>query len=242
MKKLLENTVVIFFVYVAGIVVYLVFLLLKLFGKIKIKDEIPKLKPGMMVIANHPDLMDCMFEIFLLPAMFVPQVFLHPIKLCPWFTPDKKNFTDKWYWAWLRIRAISIDRAGGAASGANEARSMLSALKQYGPIIHFAEGGRTCTGTTFHFSQKRKLIRRLKPSLGFLVRKTKAKVLPVWLENGKVELVPKKPLFSFPNLFSGPITVKFGTIIEPTQELVAQDSAEVTEVVAQNLLELADRE
>jgi len=158
MRKILDTLLILFCVYVVGPIIWIIFLILKWTANIKIinPENFPKLRPGMIIVSNHPDLLNCMYEIFLLPAIFFPQIALHPIKLMPWFTLDGRNFTDKWYWVWLKPRAISVqrDKTGG---GVRAARKMLSVLGELtGVLIHFPEAGRTCTGKKFLLSRSGK--------------------------------------------------------------------------------------
>jgi len=244
-KKIFETLLILFAVYVVGSIIWVVLLALKGLNKVRIvsPENLPKLEPGMIIVSNHPDLLNCMYEIFLLPAIFFPQIALHPIKLMPWFTPDKHNFTDKWYWAWLKPRAISVQR-DNASKGASEARKMLGVLKeQFGVLVHFIEPGRTCTGKSFLFSKnKNKKIRTPKSSVGWLALKTESSVWSVWLENGEAPLQPDKKLFSWPSFSRGSIIVKYGKIMEASAEIGAMSPRELTGVIAENLLELADQE
>lgn len=227
-------------VYTVGPAIRTVFLFFKWIGKIKIANqEIPRLEPGAIVIANHPDLLDCMFEIFLVPAIFFPQIALHPLRLAPYFTPDRRNFTDKWWWAWLRPMAISVDRSK-EHGGVREARKMLDTASEHKRVMMLLpEGGRTCTGKIFRWSRsKRKKIRDLKRSVGWLISRTQAPVLTMWLENGNPPDQPAKRLFSWPSFKRGPILVRLGKFMQFSRE---DDSVQITDKIANNLLELADQ-
>lgn len=244
MKKIFANAVILLLVYTVGPVVWIMFSVFKWLGKIKIinPDNLPKLRPGMLIVSNHPDLLDCMYEVFLIPAIFSPQIFLHPLRLAPWFTPDRRNFTDKWWWAWLRPMAISVDR--DKKGGISEARKMLNVANGHNRVtMLLPEGGRTCTGKVFQFSESgRKKIRPLKCSVGWLALKTRAPVFTMWLENGQVPDQPGKKLFSWPTFKRGPIIVKFGKIMELNRGLTTMSPPELTNIIAMDLLELADKE
>lgn len=246
MKKFLSNIAVVAAMYTVGLSARILFLIFKWSGRITIvnPENFPDLESRMMIVANHSDLFSCMFEIFLIPALVFPirRILLHPLKSAPWFTPDKRNFTDKWYWAWLRPRAISVQR-GKNGKGAGEARKMLDVLGRLkGKIVHFPEGGRTCTGKNHRRSRRGKPMRELGLSVGWLALKTQAPVWPIWLEHGEVKLHPGKKLFSWPRFGRGPITVKFGKLMRMDEGLMAKSPAELTRVIAKNLLELADQE
>ena len=241
MKKFFTNLAIIIAVYTIGLGVRIVFLVFKQVGRIKIVNpgNFPELKPGMLIVSNHPDLFDCMYEVFLIPALFFPQFYLHPLKLAPWFTLDERNFGN-WYWAWLKPRAIPIRRCV-EAGGVREVRKMFDVLHN-GVIIHFPEGGRTCTGKNFQLSNGGKKIRTLKSSVGWLALKTQATVVTIWVENGEVMHQPGKKLFSWPNFKRGQIVVKFGQPIELNERLMAMSSFELTNVITESLLYLADKE
>ena len=103
------------------------------------------------------------------------------------------------------------------------------------------EGGRTVKGEDFLYSQKGKKIRIFKDGLGWLVLKTGALVLPVWVE-GTEKVLPNRPdkLFSCPNLREK-ITIKIG---EPLRfhGLPAAKREQATQIIANALLRLADEE
>lgn len=245
MKRFLKGLSTVFFVYLAGIIVLAIYGVLRLSGMIRfvMVGKFPKLKPGTFIVSNHPDIFDCMYEIFLLPTIFARQIFFHPIKLAPWFTPDRRNFTDKWYFSWLRARAISIQRGGLAQTKAIEARAMLTALKnQDGLVMHFPEGGRTCTAENIIRSKKGMMMRELVASTGWMIAKTKAPILPIWFDNGPIEIVPDKRLFSWPNFGKGQIIIKVGEVIETSDGLSEKDPAEITRLITAKMLDLADYE
>lgn len=246
MKKTFKNLIILFFVYGAGAIFWPLAIVFRfVIRKVWVlnPEDIPKLEPGMLILYNHPDLFECMYEIFLVPCLLAHQVFLHPLKLAPWFTLDGHNFTDKWYWVWLRCRAINICRGVGAVEKrAAKAREMLSILKNLvGLIFHSPEGGRTCTRKfTVPSKSRGMLIGKLVSSTGWLASKTRAKILLIWLENGPIKMQPGKKLFSWPNL-EGKVIVKFG-VVELSEELRAQEPADITAFIQERFLELADKE
>jgi 1-acyl-sn-glycerol-3-phosphate acyltransferase len=245
MKKFFANIVVLLMVFFVGTATRIVYLILKWTERIKIAnpENFPRLRSKMIIVSNHPDLLGCQYEIFLIPGIIVPQVFLHPLKFSPWFTLDKHNFTDKWYWAWLKPRAIAVQR-GETNQGTGEARKILNVLNELnGVMIYFPEAGRTCTGKKFMFSKSgKKKIRILKNSVGSLILKTQASFVTMWLENGEVPLQPGKKLFSWPRFNGKPIVVRFGKFVELDEILKAKSAAELTDLIAESLLELADQE
>jgi len=249
MKKIFEAIVVTLVVYTIGIAIWLVRLLLQAGGRIKILNpqDFPKGEQKLLIVSNHPDLLDCMYEIFLMPSLLMPRALIHPLKITPWFTPDKRNFTDKIGWAWLKCRAIPIMRAKAGRSygaGTREAREMFKVLAlEHAIMIPFSEGGRTNSGRTWLYSKTGRRIRPLKESAGWLALRTGASVLTVWLEEGdsrKNTNAPKN-LFSWPRFKRGPIKIRFGKLMRAANfgDLSATD---LTKVIQQNLLALADEE
>ncbi len=244
MKKLFSNIVVVIVAYTIGTTIGIIFLLLKWVGKIKTvnPENFPEVKSRLIIVCNHPDLLDCMLEVFLIPALLFPHHFLHPLKFTPWFTPDKRNFTRKWYWWWLLPRAIPIIRGGKENNGAKEARKMLQVLAKAAIIVLFPEGGRTRNGDTFLYSPSSgRRMRPLKKSVGWLVLKTKAPVLTIWTEDVSWFKEPTKRLFSRPR-WKRKITVKIGKPMQFSDSLEAMSPSQLTEVITSSLLRLADQE
>ncbi len=244
MKNFLKSILVMTLVYGVGSLIYGVFRLGRKSGKVKVVNfqAIPKLKPGTLIIYNHPDLLDCMYEVILVPALFFPQAIWDPIKLTPWFTLDKRNFTDKWYFWLLKIRSIPVqrDRKNG---GVKAAKEMLEVLENNGTIAHPMEPGRTCTGTEFVYSKSGKhKIRKPANSVGWLALKKNAEIVLVWTENGDPPIYIGKPLFQLPNFERGDVVVKISEPIKLNDELIKKTPEEVTNFIAQKLLELADQE
>lgn len=230
--------------YTVGLAVYSIFWILKSAGKIRIinQENLPRLRPRMAILPNHPDLLSSMAELFVVFALLYPQMFWHPIKFAPWFTPDKRNFGG-WLWHFVSPRAIFVRRDKGNGR-VKEARGMLDALNNYnGVLMHYAEEGRTGTGTDFQKSKNRgMLMRPLKKTIGWLILKTRACALPIWLENGEIAPQRNKKLFSWPRFFKNkPIIVKIGKLIS-FESMEAMTASEISEVIQANLLRLADQE
>jgi len=246
MKKFFDNLLILFSVYVIGPISGSVLLVLKLTGNIKVINpgDLPKLKPGTLLVSNHPDLFDCMYEIFLVPTLFFPQAIFHPLKLAPWFLPDKHNFMDKWYWFWWKPRMIPISRGEKSNSRVSEAREMLKVLTQKsGIIIIFPERGRTNSGREFVYSKAGKRIRPISDSVAWMALKAQISVIvPVWLENSNGTQDPAKRLFSWPNLKRGPAIIKFGKPMKLSDHSETADYSQLTDKITQSLLGLADQE
>lgn len=137
---------------------------------------------------------------------------------------------------------IPIDRR----KKGEEARSLYrikEVLDGKGIVIIFPEGGRTNKGNNFLYSEKGNRIRELKNGIGWLVVRTGALVLPVWVE-GTDTLLPNHPtkLFSTFRL-QGRATIKIGVPLDFGRVTKRFGSAErVTQQIAHSLLELADEE
>jgi len=254
MKKFLSNAIVVIVAYTIGTALGIMFLIRKRMGWIRVinPENFPKVnsESRLVIVSNHSDLCDYMIEVFLVPALLFPQHFLHPLRCTPWFTPDKRNFTDKWYWAWLRPRAIPImrrkknDNGDGEANnnGAGEVRKMLQIIAETAVIVLFPEGGRTRNGSTFFYNPSgTRRIRPLNKSTGWLVAKTKATVLTVWTEDVSWFKPPTKKLFSHLR-WRRKITVKIGKPMQFSDNMGDMGSSKLTEVIQSNLLKLADQE
>ena len=246
MRKILNIIPLLFLVYVVGFCAYVSFLVLRAFGKIKIVnlENWPRLEPGMLILSNHPDLLNCMLELLLVPALIFTQFFWHPSKLgfAPYFTPDKANFTNNWWFWWMRSRAISIQR-GEDSSGFREAKKIVTVLKD-GILMYQPECGRTCTGSKWIKSAMGREIRVFKKSLGNIVRHAECPIAMIWLENGGDKPhQQKKRLFSWPtwrDLRKNPIIIKFGIPIS-AGHFQGKDSEYITESITRKFVKTADQ-
>ena len=241
MKKLWEKLIFISVSLPIGYLLGIIFRILCLFRIIKVShwERFPHFKGRLVLVSNHPSLL----EPILLPALFFWEYLFHPFKLAPWSTPDKQNYYDKWYWFWLRPRAIPIERRdpGGKARALVK---MIRVLKKGGIIILFPEGGRTFKGERFHFSKKEnKKIRDFEGGIGWIVAKTGATVLPVWVD-GADNVLPNSPdklYHTFPRIWRRTI-IKIGEPIEfvPSEHPSSEERRYIEEKIRDTLLELAD--
>jgi 1-acyl-sn-glycerol-3-phosphate acyltransferase len=195
-RSLGDKIIILFLIYPIAVFLAILFIVFRAFGKIKVlkQEHIPHRKGNLIILSNHPSLV----EPILLPVMFYKNYLLHPLKLIPYSTPDKKNYYDRWYWRWLlKHVTIPIDRSN-PQERSTAFRAMVKILKSDGTIIVFGEGGRTKKGTHFFYSPlKRKRIRPLQEGVASLIRKTGASVLPVWVDHEEKSLkVPDKVYFS----------------------------------------------
>ncbi|MFA4872014.1 MAG: lysophospholipid acyltransferase family protein [Patescibacteria group bacterium] len=240
MEKAINLIVFLAITYPLGIILGVIFHILRILKVISVLHwgRFPHWQRKIILVSNHPSLL----EPVLLPLLFFREYLFYPLKFVPWSTPDQKNFYDPWYWFWLRPRMIPIDRS----SERKELQSLFQMkriLNSGGIIILFAEGGRTYLGESFLYSQKGKRIRILKGGLGWLVLKTKATVLPVWIEGADKFLPPADSpdkLFSWPNL-QEKVAIKIGKPLKfEGSPAVGREMA--TQMVANALLKLADEE
>jgi len=205
-------------------------------------ERFPHFKQRIILVANHPSMLDP----FLISALFFRGYLLHPLKYGPLIVADKSNFYDSWYWFWLRPFLIPVERGNKRAEAISFLR-IKKAIDQGRVIIIFPEGGRTCRGTVFLRSKKRKKIRVLRKGVALLVAKTRATVVPVWID-GSEKFLPNsmtERLFTrlrFPKKKS--IQLKIGEPIHFGRGELQQISAkeEIMQVIANSLLQLADED
>ena len=108
-----EKVMFFLFTYPAGILLGIGLLLLRAFRRIKILhlERLPRWKRKIIVVSNHPSLLEPM----LLPALFFRSYLFHPFKYAPWSVPDRRNYYDKWYWFFARPRLIPVERGNNRA-------------------------------------------------------------------------------------------------------------------------------
>lgn len=238
MKKTLNTLIFLFFTFPIAVVLGLTILLLRASGQTKIihKERHPRWKKKLIVVSNHPSLL----ETVLLPAsLFFPQVLLDPFSYIPWSTPDRRNFYDRWYWFWIRPISIPIDRKN-RANGMRSLYEIARVLEREKIVIIFAEGGRTFRGTEFVYSKEGKRIRPLENSIGWLVTRTKAHVLPIWVE-GTDKVLPNHQTKLFAGInWREKVTIKVGNVIRFRITKRLGGAKQITESITQALLNLAD--
>lgn len=240
LKKVLSYAVILFLIYPFGLLLGITFVTLRWIGTIKIAhwERFPHFGEGILLVANHPSLLDP----FLLAAMFYKRYLLNPLN-GPLIVADQNNFYNSWYWFWLRLFLIPVER-GNWHSEAAAVRQIKSALEKGRAVIMCPEGGRTCRGDKFLPNESSpKKIRILKGGVGLLVRRTKATVVPVWIE-GTEKFWPnskdRKTLYTELRLPRGEtMTVNIG---EPLHFSTDTCREEVVQIIAGALLSLADED
>ena len=111
----------------------------------------------------------------------------------------------------------------------------MNVLRANQILILFAEGGITLKGRKFVFSQTGKRLRPLKGGVSLVVEKTKAMVVPIWIDNADKVLPNGK--FPFPRFWKAQIVIKIGTILS----FPNSDRLETMGKITSALLELADQ-
>ncbi len=239
MKKALNTLIFLFFTVPIGVFMGLFFFLLRIIGQIKIihPERFPHWKRKLIVVSNHPSLL----ETVLVPSLFFHQYAVNPFAYAPVNTPDSYNFYKRWYWAWARPVSIPIER-GNKIAEARTLYRMKEALDQKRIVVLFAEGGRTFRGERFLYSKKGRKIRELKPGIGWLVVRTGARVLPIWVE-GTDQFLPNHQTKLFYSINPrAKITIKIGKLLRFRLSLRIGSSKEITQKISQALLDLADEE
>ena len=180
-KNLFDALFIILVAYSAGTFLALLFGLLQLLRRIKVKNprRIPAWRKNVLIVSNHPSLI----ETVLIPNLFFWEYVLHPVQFLPISTPDKKNFYDPWWFFWLRPVSIPIDRQNGNFK--DVLRAMLEVLQTGKRLILFAEGGRTFKGKEFVYSRAGHRLRQLVGGAGLLAVKARSLILPIWVEGAE---------------------------------------------------------
>jgi len=246
MKKIIHKLLFLLAIYTMGTVLGLTLLILRLLGRIKVlhQERFPRyskspelFKNGLIVVSNHPSLL----EPLIVSALFFDQYFVHPFRLSPWNVPEEKNYDNK-FWKWAGARIIWVDRRD-SRKARETFRKAKNVVNSGGILILFPEGGRTFKRKHKLSSRKDKEIGFLQEGIGLLLLRTKAPVLPIWVE-GSDEVFPntlwaddQTSKFPFPRFWKK-ITVKIGEVV--TFEKTSRE--EITQEIALILLKLADEE
>ncbi len=197
MKEKIEDLIRLVLIWTVGILGGISFLLLKLFGRIKVqgyeKRKFIPPKERLIIIYNHPFL----WEPAVIPFLFFPFYLFYP-NLIPFSTPDTKNYYNRWWFLPFRLFSIPIEREG---RGKLESfRRLLQKMRKGRIVVIAPEGGRTFKGEEFKVIESGKImvkksceetkksfqkIRRFKQGVFFLMKKTQATLLPIWVETQK---------------------------------------------------------
>ena len=231
-----EKIFLILAVYTFGLLLGLSFCLLRILGRIKIthKERFPKKEKGILVVSNHPSLL----EPILLPLLFFGQYIFHPFSFTPWSIPDKANYFDRWYWFWAKITLIPINR-NKPREAVKSLQKIEQILKDGRPVILFPEGGRTSSEKEHFTSKNGKKLRKLKGGVGRLVFRVNPLILPIWVD-GAENVLPNKQgklYHCFPRLWRI-VKIRIG---EPFR-CTGLEKEKITQEITWKLFELADEE
>lgn len=236
MRRVMKMSLVFLIIYPFGIMLGFAVMLMCLIKALRILHwkRFPYFKKKVIIVANHPSLADP----FLIASMFFYGFLLNPFAYGPLLVADRKNFYDSWWFFWLRPFMISVDR-GNRESEAKSIRQIIEALNKGKRIVIFPEGGRTCRGKDFLYSNKGKKIRKFKNGVGLIIRRTKAAVIPVWLD-GTDDFFPNSTKRLFYLRFGvARMKIKIGQVIN-FEKNDMPDSEQVTRIITDALLKLAD--
>lgn len=243
--KLVDKIVILVSVYTIGVLLAVLLNLLRVLGRIRIlhwerfpryRDNPELYKNGLIAVCNHPSLLDPI----LISALFFREYLLHPFKLSPWNTPNKKNY-DRFYWQWARPRLIWIDKKNPREAGKAFIK-LKNVINSGGIGIIFPEGGRTFKREKL-YSKTGKEIAILEEGIALLIMKTNAPVLSFWVEGSDrffpntIWIEGQKSRFPFPRLWEE-ITVK----VNRPMCFRKTNKVEIIQQVANALLNLADEE
>lgn len=242
MKKAINILIFLFITVPVGVLCGVFFSVLRMVGQIKIihYERFPHWKRRLIIVSNHPSLL----ETILVPTLLLFRQFaVNPFAYAPINTPDSYNFYKRWYWFWARPVSIPIERGNKIAEGRTLYR-IKKALDQKKIVVLFAEGGRTFKGKDgdFLYSTKGKRIRKLKYGIGWLVVRTGARVLPIWVE-GTDQVLPNHPIKLFCGInLRARITIKIGKLLRFRPSMRIGSGKEITQKISDALLKLADEE
>lgn len=219
-----------------GLFFGLIVLVLRLFGKIKIKGQQQLLQSAQngsfVIMANHPSLV----EAFLLPVILTPR-YLFNLNLFFWSLPDGKLFSSRTNLSsFIKTslfelgRCIMISRS--AAYNYQQIRQLYRILSSKESVVIHPEGGRTMKGTCFvHLNGRR--VRRIESNAATLVARISGAIIPVFVEKEE-ELAGVTS--SFIGLITGrqpPMVIHIGESYRPDKSM---NSTELNRELEQKIL------
>lgn len=188
-----EKIVLLILAWTLGIWAGGLLLLLILLGRIGVRGyhwkKFTSRKKGMIVICNHPSLV----EPGILPFLFFPWYLVFP-RFAPISTPDERNYYNKLWFTLLRPVCIPIRRNAPPREALGILRKMRGVAEKGGILILFPEGGRTFKGDKF-ISLKNRRIRKFPTGISYLFDGLNCFILPIWVE-GTEKILPNKFNFS----------------------------------------------
>jgi 1-acyl-sn-glycerol-3-phosphate acyltransferase len=224
-------------VWTIGVLGGISFWLLVLFGRIRLKGyQRRKFNPGnkgLVLISNHPSLLDPIILCFLFFWSY-----LFSFKRIPYSTPDKKNYYDKW-WFWpFRLVSVPIER-GSRKKELVSLKRIRKLVKERKVVILFPEGGRTFKGKEFKFSETGERLRKFPIGIRKIFLGMDCEILPIWLRG--TDNVWENQL-DFPDVFPflkfwKKIEIIIGEKINSLQ--LPQEKKEIVEWLENYLVELS---
>jgi 1-acyl-sn-glycerol-3-phosphate acyltransferase len=239
MEKIGQAIIFLGFTYPLGILIGIIFWLFRFLGIAKVRgwENFPKWQGRVVVVSNHPSLLDPIILI----GLFFPQYLVRPFKYGPWNMAEKSNYGNLLFWL-MRPRLILIKR-GDRRSELKGLISAKNALNAGGVMFLFPEGGRTSSakpGEVLLASAAGQKIRRFKPGCAWLAKETGALVLPLWVQ-GTDRVLPNSPKVSYFRVFRfwQRVVIKLG---RPRRFEKSARLEAITETLEKAVLALADQE
>lgn len=197
MKQTIDNFLRLFVLCTVGIAGGVFFCLLRLFRRIEIEGySKAKFTPPdngvLVVIHNHPSL----WEVFALPCILFFPFYLFDKRFIPYSVPDRTNYSQLWFW-FVKPFVIPMERRNKGKL-LTDIRTLVKEIKKIKVLIMAPEGGRTFKGKQFKFIDKQgqiirgsdwnevkdspAKIRVFERGISYLVERTAAKIVWVWIE------------------------------------------------------------
>lgn len=234
-----EVITLLLFVYPIELLLFFLFCLGRLFGRIKVLNEKgmpqPKSLHKTILISNHPSMLD----VFLVPILLYRYFLLSPLKRAPLVVVDRANFYNSiWFWP-LKAVMVPVDR-GNKRNQVASLLIMKNAIEQGRIVVIFPEGGRTFKGKDgeFLYGKNGAKIRRLKNGVSLLVRKTSAEVICVGIK-GTDKMLPnsEKRLWTYIIPWAK-VTINIGN---PIKFAATATKEEITQALSDELLSLVGK-
>lgn len=214
----------------------LIGLLLRLFGRLKIKGEKQLLltakKGGLVIMSNHPSLV----EAFLLPVILSPR-HLFDLSLFFWSLPDGQLFSAKtdlvsgFKQSLFRLgRCVMISRLEGR--NYLPIRQLHRILSSGESVVIHPEAGRTEKGTSFVHLKTRRL-RKIESSAVMLTARLDAVIIPVFVEKQEELASVSSSIFSLLMGRQAPMIVYIGNPYKPNSN---RSATELNQELEQKIL------
>lgn len=234
MKKLLSLVPV----YLFGMFIAVCVLLLRVLEIWKIKGvqnfptRAQKGDRGLIIVSNHPSLLEPIALLALCAHWYV-----FTLKYGPWNIAETKNFR-RGLFRLMEPRLLFVDRKS-KLSRFSVLRQATELLQGGAIFLLFPEGGRTSSVSSEQLivAKNGARIRSFEVGAGFLAIKTKAMVVPVWVE-GTDKVSPNRSDARYSSLFRfwKPVTVTIGKPVIFAEGVTAEQA---TRYLEKTVLDLA---